>query len=414
VTDDRTTPAAPRRGRFSRLAANLALLLVTTVATLLLCELVLRALGVRYTVYVWTDPITGVSHIPGVKSQAASDGVSKIEINKDGMRGPDASLAKPPGTYRIALLGDSFIEAFEVPYDSTVGEVLERRLAALRGSPVEVLNFGVGGYGTTQELLTLRHKVWKYSPDLVVLAVTTGNDISDNYRPLKQGEYVPYFVYQGDNLVLDTTFLSAPGYRSRAAWTRRMLTVVQHSRLAQVVNRVRKVKRKDDRQERNAGARPEDELGLRDEVQLPPATPEWKEAWRVTEGVLRLMGEECRARHTPLAIVTLTRGIQVTPERNKKERFLRDLGAKDLYYPERRIAELGEQEGVPVLNLAPSMAEEAAKRQVYFHAYRTTPGIGHWNVEGHRAAGERIAAWLAAGTAAGPGAARVAGAAGAD
>jgi hypothetical protein len=387
---------------------------MATVATLLLCELVLRALGVRYTVYVWTDPITGVSHIPGVKSAAMADGVSRIEINDDGMRGPEVSLAKPPGTYRIALLGDSFIEAFEVPYDSTVGEVLERRLSALRGTPVEVLNFGVGGYGTTQELLTLRHKVWKYSPDLVLLAVTTGNDISDNYRPLKQGEYVPYFVYQGDSLVLDTTFLDAPGYRSRAAWTRRMLTVVQHSRLAQVVNRVRKVKRKDDRQERNAGARPEDELGLRDEVQLPPATPEWKEAWRVTEGVLRLMGEECRARNTPLAIVTLTRGIQVTPERDKKERFLRDLGAKDLYYPERRIAELGEREGVPVLNLAPSMAEEADQRQVYFHAYRTTPGIGHWNVEGHRAAGERIAAWLASGAAAGPGAARVAGGPGAD
>lgn len=394
--------------------ANLALLILVTLATLLVCELLLRAFGVRYTVYVWTDPVTGVSHIPGVKSPARSDGGSRIEINNDGMRGPDASLAKAPGTYRIALLGDSFIEAFEVPYDSTVGEVVERRLSAMRGTPVEVLNFGVGGYGTTQELLTLRHKVWKYSPDLVLLAVTTGNDISDNYRPLKQSEYVPYFVYQGDRLVLDTTFLGAPGYRSRAAWTRRMLTVVQHSRLAQVVNRVRKVRRKDERQERNAEARPEEELGLRDEVHLPPGTPEWREAWRVTEGVLRIMGEECRARNTPLAIVTLTRGIQVMPERKKKEQFLRDLGADDLYYPERRLAALGEREAIPVLNLAPSMAEEAEKRQVYFHAYRTTPGVGHWNVEGHRAAGERIAAWLAAGPAAAPRATPVAGAGSAD
>jgi lysophospholipase L1-like esterase len=407
-------PAGRRRGLLSRLAANLALLLLATVATLLLCELVLRALGVSYTVYVWTDPITGVSHIPGVKSPARSDGGSKIEINDDGLRGPDATLAKPPGTYRLALLGDSFIEAFEVPYDSTVGEVLERRLSALRGTPVEVLNFGVGGYGTAQELLTLRHKVWQYSPDLVILAVTTGNDISDNYRPLKQSDFVPYFMYQGDRLVLDTTFLSARGYRSRAAWTRRMLTVVQHSRLAQVVNRVRKVRRKDERQERNAEARPEEELGLRDEVQVPPATPEWKEAWRVTEGVLRLMGEECRARGTPLALVTLTRGIQVTPERDKKERFLRGLGAEDMYYPERRIAALGEREGIPVLNLAPSMAQEAEKRQVYFHAYRTTPGVGHWNVEGHRAAGERIAAWLAEGAAAAPRATPRAGSRGAD
>ncbi len=400
MTDGRTTPIARRGGRFRRLAANLALVIGAAAATLLACELLLRALGIGYTVYVWTDPITGVSHIPGVKSRTRADGVSFVEINRDGMRGPDARPNAPPGTYRVALLGDSFIEAFEVPYRSTVGEVIERRLSTLRGTPVEVLNFGVGGYGTSQELLTLKHKVWKYDPDLVLLAVTTGNDISDNSRALKRSEYVPYHVYQGERLVLDTSFLGAPGYRSRAAWTRRMLTVVQHSRLAQVVNRVRKVRRKDERQERNAGARPEDELGLRDEVHLPPATPEWREAWRVTEGVLRLMRDACRARNTPLAIVTLTRGIQVTPDREKKERFVRELGAEDLYYAERRLAAFGKREGVPVLNLAPTMAQEAEARQVYFHAFRNTPGIGHWNEEGHRAAGERIASWLAAGPAA--------------
>ena len=69
------------------------------------------------------------------------------------------------------MLGDSFIEAFQVPFEKTVGEVLGRELSTLRGTPVEVLNFGVGGYGTTQELLTLKQQVWKYSPDLVVLAV---------------------------------------------------------------------------------------------------------------------------------------------------------------------------------------------------------------------------------------------------
>ena len=137
-----------------------------------------------------------------------------------------------------------------------------------------------------------------------------------------------------------------------------MLTLVKNSRLAQVANRVRKTRRKDERQARNAGARPEEELGLRDEVHLPPATPEWREAWRVTEGVLRLMRDECRTRRTPLAIVTLTRGIQVSPDREKKKEFLRQLGAEDLYYPERRLTEFGEREGIPVLNLAPTMAKE--------------------------------------------------------
>jgi hypothetical protein len=350
---------------------------------------------VSYPVYVWTDPVRGVAHIPGAKSRVRSDGTRRIEINSDGWRGPETTLKPPAGTFRIALLGDSYIEAFEVPFEATLGELLEERLTALRGTPVEVLNFGHGGYGTGQELLTLKHEVWKYSPDLVLLAVTTGNDISDNYRPLKRSDYVPYYVFQGDSLVLDSTFVQSRGFRSRARWTRRLFAVVQHSRLAQLINRSRRLNRKEERQTRNASSGPGEELGMRDEVHLPPATTEWQEAWRVTEGILRMMHDECREHDTPFAMVTLTRGIQVAPSRELKEKFLRRLGTKDLYYPERRLAAFGEQEGIPVLNLAPAMAKQAEERQIYFHAHRDSLGIGHWSREGHLAAAELIAPWLA-------------------
>ncbi len=391
MTESRTAGVSSRRRGWRRFAGNLLLAGAGLLASLLVCELVLRLLGVSYTVLVWTDPIRGVAHIPGAKSR-------RIEINSDGWRGPEVALERPPGTYRIALLGDSYIEAFEVPFEETVGEVIERRLSNLRGSPVEVLNFGQGGSGTTQELLTLQHEVWKYSPDLVLLGVTTGNDISDNHRGLKRSDYVPYHVFRDGKLVVDSSFLQSKGYRSRAAGTRRWSGVVQHSRLAQLVNRVRHLARKEERQQRNARDTPGVEVGMRDEVQLPPATPEWQEAWRVTEGVLRLMRDECRSKGTPFAIVTLTRGIQVTPDREKKERFMRQLGVKDLHYPERRLADFGKREGIPVLNLAPPMAEEAERRRVYFHAYRDSLGIGHWSTEGHRVAGDLIASWLARAT----------------
>jgi hypothetical protein len=355
----------------------------------------LRVLGVGYPVFVWTDPIRGVAHIPGAKSLLQYEGRNWIEINSDGLRGPEIALKPSPGTFRIALLGDSFIEAFEVPLEKTAGEVLERRLSALRGTPVEVLNFGVGGYGTTQELLTLRHEVWKYSPDLVILAMTTGNDISDNYRPMNRGDYRPYYVFRGADLELDNSFLKTKEYRNRAVGTRKLLGVVRHSRVAQLINRVRHVRRRTERREENAAGAPGDEVGLRDQVHMPPTAPEWEEAWRITEGVLRLMRDECRKQNTPFALVTLTRGIQVNPVREKKENFLRQLGAKDLYYPERRLAEFGRREGIPVLNLAPAMAKQAEERQVYFHADHGILGAGHWNEAGNRAAGELIAEWLA-------------------
>jgi hypothetical protein len=396
MTSSRATETPGTHSRWSRLAGNFALLVIGLVVSFLLCEIVLRLLNVSYPVYVWTDPVLGVAHIPGVKSRRLSeDGRPWIEINSDGMRGPEVEPKPPAGTFRIALLGDSFIEAFEVPYAKTVGEIVERRLSALRGTPVEVLNFAHGGYGTGQQLLVLQHDVWKYTPDLVLLAVTTGNDISDNYRPLKGSDYVPYFVYQGDRLVLDSSFLQAKEYRSRALWTRMLLGVVRHSRLAQLVNRARHLGRKDERQQRNADALPGDELGLRDMVHVPPATPEWQEAWRVTDGILRLMRDECRRRNTPFAVVTLTRGIQVSPVKDEKERFLRGLGAADMYYPERRISEFGASEGIPVLNLAPKMAVHAETKQVYFHANGSELGTGHWNEAGHEAAGELIASWLA-------------------
>lgn len=389
-----STASAPRRG-WSRLVSNVALLGVALLASLVVCEIILRLLGVSYPVYIWMDPVRGVSHIPGMKSERQFEGMSWVEINSDGWRGPDVALESPPGTFRIALLGDSYIEAFEVPFQKTAGELLEGRLADLRGTPVEVLNFGHGGYGTSQQLLTLQHEVWKYSPDLVLLAITTGNDISDNYRPLKRSDYVPYHVFKDGKLVVDSSFLRSKGYRSRALWTRQLLGVVKHSHVAQLVNRVRHSRRKSERQEQIAGAVEGEEMGLRDEIHLPPSTPEWREAWRVTEGILRLMHQDCREHDTAFAIVTLTRGIQVTPVRERKEAFLRELGVKDLYYPERRLAAFGEREGIPVLNLAPTMAEQAEEDRVYFHAHHGSLGIGHWNEAGHRAAAALMAPWLA-------------------
>ena len=67
----------------------------------------------------------------------------------------------------------------------------------------------------------------------------------------------------------------------------------------------------------------------------------------------------------------------------------------DLFYPDRRLARFSEQVGLPALTLASSLADEAEQRRVFFHGFGKALGTGHWNEEGHRAAGERIAAWLA-------------------
>lgn len=375
---------------------ELALAGAALLATLMICELLLRVTGVSYPVFVRTDSILGASHIPGARGWYTREGRSWVEINSDGLRGPQIAVQKPANTYRIALLGDSYVEAVQVPFESSVGEVLEHRLSALEGRPVEVLNFGVGGYGTLQELLILQQKVWKYSPDLIILAVTTGNDISDNYRPLKRIQYVPFYVFHDTTLVLDKSFRKSKEYLDRNTWGSRMLLpMVQHSRLAQLINDARYTWRVRKRKEGQVG---EDgpEAGLNDQVyRVPAAGSGWDMAWKVTEAILRAMRDECRRKHVLFAMVTLSNGIQVHPVPAEKEKELRRLGVKDLYYPDRRLAEFGKAQGIPVLNLAPALAKAAEERHIFFHGFEGHLGKGHWNESGHRLGGELIASWIA-------------------
>ena len=84
-------------------------------------------------------------------------------------------------------------------------------------SKVAVLNFGVSGFSTARELILLQKRVWQYSPDVIVLLVTTSNDVKDNSRTLNQysGQPLPYFVYRDGKLILDDSLLAA---RKSLSW----------------------------------------------------------------------------------------------------------------------------------------------------------------------------------------------------
>jgi alginate O-acetyltransferase complex protein AlgI len=93
-----------------------------------------------------------------------------LTVNQWGMRGGDHSLAKPPGTYRIALLGPSHVMGSGVPDGQTFGDFLEEELNhSSPGSNVrfEVLNFGVAGFALTQQLAMLEERALMFEPDAV-------------------------------------------------------------------------------------------------------------------------------------------------------------------------------------------------------------------------------------------------------
>lgn len=94
-------------------------------------------------------------------------------INADGLRDRERPIAKPPGVFRIACIGDSITFGLYVPSSETFAARLEARLNAdppSKGTTYEVLNFGVTGYNISQSAANLSLRAMKYSPDLVVHA----------------------------------------------------------------------------------------------------------------------------------------------------------------------------------------------------------------------------------------------------
>src|SRR5258708_11225062 len=163
--------------RVARLMKRLAtplLVLGSLVFGLALGELFLRLIDFSDPNFYLPDDYTGESLRPGVEGWSRSEGEAYIRINSAGLRDREHSKAKPLGTVRIAVLGDSFAEAAQVPLEATFWVHLERELNAChafgqrRGEGVK---FGVSGYGTAQGILTLRPPAWGYSPDMGLLAV---------------------------------------------------------------------------------------------------------------------------------------------------------------------------------------------------------------------------------------------------
>jgi hypothetical protein len=108
-----------------------------------------------------------------------------VAVSSQGLREDRDYGPKTPGTFRILVVGDSFTMAHSVEAPETFVKVLERQLAEHAPPDVhyEVLNAGVPGYNTVQEMAYLKRDGLALNPDLVILAFFVGNDIADNAVP---------------------------------------------------------------------------------------------------------------------------------------------------------------------------------------------------------------------------------------
>jgi hypothetical protein len=408
----------PKPSRARKLLAKLLLILFGFLLGAILAEIALRVVGYSYPEFYSLDQSRGYALRPRAEGWYRKEGEAYVRINSDGLRDLEHALTKPPDTIRIAVVGDSYPEALAVSLDEAFWWVMGKKLeecGVSSGKRIEVLNFGVSGYGTAQELLTVREQVWKYSPDIVMLAVTTNNDIVDNLRALKKTDEIPYFIYQNNQLTLDDSFKNSRAFRLRQSGISRFGRWLRdHSRVVQAITQGHhgfkillsswKARRSQKAQPSPAPASQNSQMGQRSEalsqseelgvdnlVYLEPANAVWNDAWSITEKLILEMRNEVNARNAKFVVVTLSNGPQVLPIPELREAFKQRFGITDLFYPDDRIKALCAREGIPVITLAPELQEFAQRNNVVLHGFGENIGNGHWNPTGHRVAGELIA-----------------------
>lgn len=176
--------------RRNPLVVNLLLLAASLTATLAVVEVAARrALRIEGeaspspALRVADDPGIGFELIPGFDANLGY-------INSRGFRGPEVAVPKPPGVYRIVMIGDSQTiggagEGNSIP--SRLEKMLNDDPAVAARRRVEVVNAGVYSYNIPQVYHALVRKIPPLEPDLVIYNFY-GNDLSNvRYAPFTDG-----------------------------------------------------------------------------------------------------------------------------------------------------------------------------------------------------------------------------------
>ncbi len=383
--------------RFGWRARVLAVLLSFVVA-MMLAEVALRVLGVQKGgIIVMNDYWTGSSYIPNRELMNEREGRSLVRINSVGLHDHETTVAKPDGVFRIAFLGDSFIDARQVDLEEAVTEKLEKKLS--EQGRYEVLNFGVNGFSTAQEYLRLREFAMPFEPDVVIFGLHTGNDIRDNHKSLSAYTRPFFHLTEDGGLEFDAGFRDFTGWRfalrneDSKTW-RAISWVTTHVRLAGVAIEALRHTLAKPRAPRADGGLAKYHPGIAGDWRIydPNPTGEWAEAWTITERLLLRSRELCDAHGARFVVVAITNPPQVWDE--ARTYFAEHKPELDLDDPDRRLADFCGRNGIAFLTLVPEFLQHHRDSGDLMHGFGEQAGLGHWNQTGHRLAANRIARFL--------------------
>ena len=186
----------PRTRRLNQIAINSTIALTTVFIGLLFCELVLFRFVLLPSDVPTNAFANGIVRYAPLQSgiwRVRNEIAAPYAINRQGWNSGigDYAIERRPGVMRVALVGDSMVEAMQVPHDRSIGERLAAELSR-DGHPVEVYRFGIGGAPMSQYLHMIEREVVLYRPDWIVV-VLIHNDFDESFQ-FVQGRYTSSFL----------------------------------------------------------------------------------------------------------------------------------------------------------------------------------------------------------------------------
>ena len=327
-------------------------------------------------------------------------------INSFGMFDKERKISKKRGVYRIAILGDSFMEGGHAGFGYRLSDLLEQKF----DGKCEVLNFGISSVGTVQEFFIYLYKVRKFLPDLVILAFLPTNDVRNNSRVIELSSgykfliHSPYCLKKSDGKFEFYPAVRHPPEESTARSLKTFLS--KHLESYRFLNPIIKkiIGYKSDsktitgnsfveNRKKTLWSRPWPPKYVNYGVYGPPIEDEWKKAWQITEYVILKLRNEVEKNGSRFLLVILTDAIQILPDPNDAARKLTKIEPPNDFnvdYPTNKLVGFAMANDIDCINLLPRF-RQYAKTHKLSEPYFSFKNDGHWSKLGHKVAADFIA-----------------------
>jgi hypothetical protein len=364
---------------------NIILFLVVSALLVGVAESVLRATHLFNARISWAQPdaLIGYRHTPNMEYWHNDENDHPISgrFNRYGYRGKDWSIKKAPGTYRIAVLGDSYVEAFQVETEKTFLDLTKSRLNITLTPPVELMNFGRSGFTQSEEYIVLQREVTPFYPDMVILFFLPGNDIEDISDKTASTSFRPFYSFtENGKLHLDTSFTDTFEFKLKSLINGMKQRSILISFIMERINMLNSKLKRTDKSNRK--------YSIGGALSLCTDNPDkaFLTNYSLNKVLIREMAAFCRGRGIRFMLVTIDNPAYI-PEVEEEYKSIDPTFNANFF--EDDLSDFARLLGIDYLGLQRIFTEAYKTKKIPLH-------WGHWNYEGHRVVADALSRKLGA------------------